>query len=268
MMAFDTNLAPIVGQQITRTGSNGATVDPRIDLLEQRADAGECDLVAKGMVAGALHGSLYAGLGQYLPDRSGALAVSSATLRARAATAGQEVTFTCVPPGSGVRIGIDQDGDGAADGDERDGGTDPANPASIPLNAPPLCNTSTAVVFKRATLTDKRGVLSLSSEIPFEVYNQETVTIIVADTDGVITNTGVAGTEVETKGSAYRYRAPRGAIGIKNIMLREKPNGIFKVTLKTIGAWAIGAANQPPASTQITLNIGGQCLRGNATKVH
>ena len=48
MMAFDSNLAPIVGQQTTRTATNGATVDPRIDLLQQRADAGECDLVAKG----------------------------------------------------------------------------------------------------------------------------------------------------------------------------------------------------------------------------
>ncbi len=35
MFAFDSNLAPIVGQQITRTSSNGVTVDPRITLLEQ-----------------------------------------------------------------------------------------------------------------------------------------------------------------------------------------------------------------------------------------
>jgi hypothetical protein len=28
------------------------------------------------------------------------------------------LTFTCVPPGSGYRIGIDRDADGIADGDE------------------------------------------------------------------------------------------------------------------------------------------------------
>jgi hypothetical protein len=29
------------------------------------------------------------------------------------------ITFTCVPPGSGVRIGIDRDEDGVLDGDKR-----------------------------------------------------------------------------------------------------------------------------------------------------
>ena len=90
----------------------------------------------------------------------------------------------------------------------------------------------------------------------------------MVDCDCTRTSVGVAGTEVEVKGSAYRYRAPRGAIGIKNLMLRERPDGIFKVTLKTVGAWSLGAANQLAPSTQITLNIGGYCLRGPATKVH
>jgi len=43
-----------------------------------------------------------------------------------------EVTYTCVPPGLGLRIGIDRDGDGAGDGDEEVAGTNPANPASQP----------------------------------------------------------------------------------------------------------------------------------------
>src|SRR5947207_8361097 len=37
MMQFDTNLAPIVGQQITLTSNNGGTVGSRIDLLIARA---------------------------------------------------------------------------------------------------------------------------------------------------------------------------------------------------------------------------------------
>jgi hypothetical protein len=40
------------------------------------------------------------------------------------------VTYTCTPPGSGERLGIDRDGDGALDGDEEDAGTDPADPNS------------------------------------------------------------------------------------------------------------------------------------------
>jgi hypothetical protein len=42
------------------------------------------------------------------------------------------VTFTCAPLGSGQRIGIDRDGDGAFDRDELDGGSNPADPASLP----------------------------------------------------------------------------------------------------------------------------------------
>jgi hypothetical protein len=37
-----------------------------------------------------------------------------------------------VPPGSGERIGVDRDGDGAWDDDERDAQTDPAAPDSTP----------------------------------------------------------------------------------------------------------------------------------------
>jgi hypothetical protein len=37
-----------------------------------------------------------------------------------------------VPPGSGRRIGIDRDLDGALDGDERAAGSDPADPTSTP----------------------------------------------------------------------------------------------------------------------------------------
>ncbi len=39
---------PIVGQQITLTNTNAATVASRIDLLLARADAGECDVIVKG----------------------------------------------------------------------------------------------------------------------------------------------------------------------------------------------------------------------------
>ena len=42
------------------------------------------------------------------------------------------VTYTCVPPGSGERIGVDRDGDGSWDGDERLAQTDPADSASKP----------------------------------------------------------------------------------------------------------------------------------------
>ncbi|MEO7733616.1 MAG: hypothetical protein ABIY55_21815, partial [Kofleriaceae bacterium] len=115
MLAFDSDLAPIVGQQITLGTSNGAAVGPRITLLEQRAKAAftskalggtvkECDLVAQVAQAGAIRGFLFdAGTSNFVPAGGGA-SLSDAALRALAQTAGQEVTFTCVPPGSGARI--------------------------------------------------------------------------------------------------------------------------------------------------------------------
>jgi hypothetical protein len=59
VLAFDSNLAAIVGQQITLTSTNGATVGPRITLMIARAAAvpSECDVVAKGTIAGEQRGA-------------------------------------------------------------------------------------------------------------------------------------------------------------------------------------------------------------------
>ncbi|WP_342374149.1 hypothetical protein NVS55_22415 [Myxococcus stipitatus] len=132
MLAFDTNLAPIVGQQVTLTAGLSAIAGPRINLMLARANAGECELVAKGRFGPHEAGFLYAGGGQFTVDRANVGPVSDANLRAAATANGGTLTYTCVPPGSGVRIGIDRDLDGALDGDERRVGTDPADPLSHP----------------------------------------------------------------------------------------------------------------------------------------
>ena len=132
VLAFPTNLAPIVGQQITLTASNSAAVLPRVDLLRQRADAHECDLVAKSETFGTETGFLYLGSGLFKTDRRARPPITTAVLQSLATQFGHPVTFTCVPPGSGMRIGVDRDGDGALDGDERDAHTDPADPTSKP----------------------------------------------------------------------------------------------------------------------------------------
>jgi len=121
MLAFDSNLAPIVGQQTTLTSWNGAAVGERINLLIDRARAGECDLVVKSGSNHGERGYLYnVASGLFLGNRSSDTPLSDAGLRQRAQQKDGELTYTCTPPGSGVRIGIDRDEDGVLDGDEED----------------------------------------------------------------------------------------------------------------------------------------------------
>ncbi len=129
--AFDSNLKPIVGQQVTLTASNAATAGPRIDLLRQRANLGECELIAKAQVAGIELGVYYTG-GSYTTSIAQAPSISDAQVRQFVQQSGKPVTYTCVPPGSGFRLGVDRDGDGYRDGNELLAQSDPADPNSTP----------------------------------------------------------------------------------------------------------------------------------------
>ena len=81
----------------------------------------------RGSAAGSASAS-----GTFQSDRASEPPLTDAQLRAQAADAGQERTYLCVPPGSGVRVGIDRDEDGFFDRDEIDAGSDPADPSSTP----------------------------------------------------------------------------------------------------------------------------------------
>jgi hypothetical protein len=121
MFAFDSNLAPIVGQQATLTKDATPDVLGRIDLLEARAVAGECDLVVKGLLDGRNLGFLFdAKNGTFIPDTVRGQPLTDAVLRGL--TRRGTLTFTAVPPGSGARIGIDRDSNGVLDGDESNTG--------------------------------------------------------------------------------------------------------------------------------------------------
>ena len=131
VLAYDTNMFPVVGQQATLTVSNGASVATRLALFEAQAASASTDLVVRGNVGGRDRGFVYS-KGSFLQDVSSARPLSDAELRAFVGPATDALTFTCVPPGSGFRIGIDRDGDGYADGDELAFGSDPADPTSTP----------------------------------------------------------------------------------------------------------------------------------------
>jgi YVTN family beta-propeller protein len=137
VLAFDSNMKPVVGQQVILTSSNGSTVSSRISLFERQAGSGSpgsgsCDLVVRGQAGGREHGWTYSS-GQFRPDTTGAAVLSDSQIRALPTNGGSgPLTFSCVPPGSGWRVGIDRDGDTFADGDEIAAGTNPADPTSHP----------------------------------------------------------------------------------------------------------------------------------------
>jgi YVTN family beta-propeller protein len=131
LFAFPSNLAPIVGQQVTLRSDNASdpSVIARLDLLVARAATpyanvdrspnNECDLIVKGRIGGAPHGWWMSAPGVFTPDSSVEGPISDADLRQLASVAGQDLTYTCAPPGSGVRMGIDRGGIG--DGSQPDG---------------------------------------------------------------------------------------------------------------------------------------------------
>jgi hypothetical protein len=123
--AFPSNLAPVVGQQVTLRADSGSDTQARLTLLMQRAGAAfvmpgnqtrtECELVAKVAMGGRMRGFVFQPQQGNFLDDSGA-PVAAATVRGFATTPGQEVTFTCIYPGAGRRFGIDRDLNGALDG--------------------------------------------------------------------------------------------------------------------------------------------------------
>ena len=126
IMEFDSDLAPIVGQQTTVTEDSEADTLARVQLLVDRANATyynsptlgavkECDLIAKGVVDGVQRGWVHTGGQNFQSDSEGEALWTKDQLTTEAQEPGQAITFTCVPPGSGTRMGINRDADSLLD---------------------------------------------------------------------------------------------------------------------------------------------------------
>lgn len=132
---FSKDAHAAVGTQTTLVDL--ATADPQqlqlIDSIVALAESGAVGLVVKGNIGGFQRGGFYSGAGLFQTDQATSAVLLDGLLTL--AEPGSELTFTVVPEGTQVRIGVDRDEDGFFDLDEILGCSDPADPSSMP----PMC---------------------------------------------------------------------------------------------------------------------------------
>lgn len=108
VLAFDSDMAPIMGQQVTLDRNSPAAALDRLDLMIARAaittPRAECDLIAHGLVAGEYRSALLNSSAEFVTDRNTDPHLSISQIKGLAQQAGNVLTFTCAPPGSGDRI--------------------------------------------------------------------------------------------------------------------------------------------------------------------
>jgi YVTN family beta-propeller protein len=224
LMAFDTGIAPAVGRQLTFNGPNNS--DPSalgtVDTLRGQADAGNCDLVARGRLSGQKRSWLYQGADLWKSDKMAESDIATAQLVALAGL-GSEVTVTGVPPGSGTRTGLDRDGDGYYDGDERDANSNPGDPNSTPLNVDVAPGAPREEFALRAV---KPNPFQSSVEVSFTLGRAGAVDLVVYDVLGREVRAVARGMRLEAGPQSLRWDG-RDAGG------RETGAGVYFVRLKT-----------------------------------
>lgn len=166
LLAFDTELPPVVGAQLALDRETAATRSARLDLLRSQATSGNVELVVHGVVDGERRGFVYRRPEQaYQSDRQAEQLTEEELLRPL--ERGTTLTWTAVYQGIGERIGIDRDQDGVSNADEADLGSDPSDPHDVPRSYNSLNRRSTHRLRSRS--------LDLCSALPKLVDSSEPV---------------------------------------------------------------------------------------------
>ncbi len=130
-LATDTHAG--VGVQVSITNSGDALDGAQLAMLGEMlsiAEIGDVALVAKGFDDIGPRGWYLLGSGVYQSDHAGETAAHTDLLALASSAA--PMSFTIVPAGTEVRIGVDRDEDGFFDADEVDACSNVADPTSTP----------------------------------------------------------------------------------------------------------------------------------------
>ena len=132
LLAFPSGMSPAaVGKQFTVHGPEDL---PRLQPILDATTYGE--IVARGVKDGLNRGWHYVYReGVFQSDRNQERITLAELLSL--ATPDTPLTFTVPPPGTGIRLGVDRDGDGIFDRSEIDYGFDPNDPSLHGTNLPP-----------------------------------------------------------------------------------------------------------------------------------
>ncbi|SFR41465.1 40-residue YVTN family beta-propeller repeat-containing protein [Marinobacter daqiaonensis] len=109
-LAFPSEMNPIVGQQVTINPDNRSRTDvqARLELLVERAlvtnPRPECDLVATAVLGGQSKRWVFNANEKFVPGDRATPSLTRSQLLDQVTGEDSTVTFTCTPPGSGVRM--------------------------------------------------------------------------------------------------------------------------------------------------------------------
>jgi hypothetical protein len=187
LLSFDTGTAPSVGRELTINGATKSSpgTTALLDSLYLEADLRNCDLIAHGRIGGVMKGFLYQPGHTFISDLNSEGTIPADTLRSWA-SAGGEITYTGVPPGSGMRMAIDRDRDGYRDRWELALGSNPADPLSTPA-----VTAADGVSAPRVAHVDQNRPNPFNPEtvIPYDAGPGGRVSLRVFDTSGRLVRT-------------------------------------------------------------------------------
>lgn len=269
VVSLETGLKPAVGQQVTLNAANvgDAATLARLQLLLDQADAGNCDVIGKGEFNNEARGVYYIGFGTnlFLTDRTSEASVPLATLLGLVGP-GQEATYSCVPVGAGIRMGIDRDGDDRRDRDELDAGTDPNDPSSFVGSTPQVPISTKVLKLKDKTdpSTPKKRKLTFTSKDPGIVpplggsagdplLHGGTLRVYNASGSGEQVTVDLPSTSWLPSSSGYRFKGPFGS-GVLAISLKS---GLLKIKAgKENWGYTLDEPKQGRMAVKLTLGTG------------